>query len=72
MPELLEPLSLVRPPQSEGSQLVRNFVQLLLEFGLGPLLLEFGQEVVEFGQASEFWEFLVVRQIYLEYSMLLK
>ena len=25
---------MVRPPQSEGSQLVRNFVQLLLEFGL--------------------------------------
>ena len=32
--EILEPLCLVRPPQSEGSQLVRNFVQLLLEFGL--------------------------------------
>ena len=26
---------MVRPPQSEGSQLVRNYVQLLLQFGLG-------------------------------------
>ena len=32
--DILEPLCVVRPPQSEGSQLVRNFVQLLLQFGL--------------------------------------